>query len=98
MPIPPNEACVMPPLMNTIRRATMYEPIIPQATDDSKDAMNAFRKKPYEKSSNTVSVMAFVVVRMVVFVLLQHGMRHIAMGDDLQRAVVIGELLFSDDV
>lgn len=88
----------MPPLMKTMRRATMYEPIIPQATEDNNDAMNAFRKKPYEKSSNSESVMAFVIMGMVMFMLLQYGMRYISVGDDLQRAVVIGELLFGDDV
>ena len=31
MPIPPNEACVMPPLMNTSRLVTMYVPMMPQA-------------------------------------------------------------------
>ena len=29
IPIPPNEVCVIPPLMNTIRLVTMYVPIIP---------------------------------------------------------------------
>ena len=36
MPIPPNEACVMPPLMNTNRRVTMYVPMMPQAMLASK--------------------------------------------------------------
>ena len=31
MPIPPNEACVIPPLMKTNRRVTMYVPMMPQA-------------------------------------------------------------------
>ena len=31
IPIPPKEACVIPPLINTSRRVTIYVPIIPQA-------------------------------------------------------------------
>lgn len=30
IPMPPKEACVSPPLINTKRRVTMYVPIIPQ--------------------------------------------------------------------
>ncbi len=32
-PIPPKDACVNPPLMNTSLRVTMYVPISPQAAD-----------------------------------------------------------------
>ena len=61
----------------------MYEPIIPQVTDDSNDASSAFRKKPYERRSSIVSVMFGLVVGMIVLMLLQHGVRHIAVSDDL---------------
>lgn len=36
IPIPPKEACVSPPLMNTSLRVTMYVPIIPQTMLASK--------------------------------------------------------------
>ena len=44
-PIPPKEAWVMPPLMNTSRRVTMYVPIIPQTMLANIEPNNAFWKK-----------------------------------------------------
>ena len=41
-PIPPNEACVIPPLINTMRRETMYAPIIPHEILANTAAKNAF--------------------------------------------------------
>ena len=44
-PIPPKEAWVIPPLMNTKRRVTMYVPIIPQAMLANKLPSKACWKK-----------------------------------------------------
>lgn len=48
MPIPPKEACVIPPLMNTLRRATTYVPIMPATTEVRIEAIMAFWKKTNE--------------------------------------------------
>jgi len=45
IPSPPNEACVMPPLMNTKRRDTTYVPIIPHAKLAKRLPQRALRKK-----------------------------------------------------
>ena len=50
-PIPPKDACVNPPLMNTSLRVTMYVPISPQAMLASKLPMRACWKKVYCSSS-----------------------------------------------
>lgn len=42
MPKPPNDACVIPPQRNTIRRATMYVPMMPQVMPESTQAISAF--------------------------------------------------------
>lgn len=47
MPIPPKEAWVMPPLMNTNRRVTMYVPIIPHAMLANKLPKRACWKNVY---------------------------------------------------
>ena len=44
-PIPPKEAWVIPPLMNTKRRVTMYVPIMPQAMLANKLPSKACWKK-----------------------------------------------------
>lgn len=44
-PIPPKDACVNPPLMNTSLRVTMYVPISPQAMLASRLPMRACWKK-----------------------------------------------------
>lgn len=44
-PIPPKEAWVIPPLINTSRRVTMYVPIIPQTMLANIEPSNAFWKK-----------------------------------------------------
>ena len=41
-PTPPKEACVMPPLMNTKRRVTMYVPTSPQSMLASNPPIKAF--------------------------------------------------------
>ena len=41
-PMPPNEACVMPPLMNTSRLVTMYVPINPHSTLAKSEPRRAF--------------------------------------------------------
>ena len=41
-PIPPKEAWVIPPLMKTILRTTIYEPTTPHTTAVSSEAMRAF--------------------------------------------------------
>ena len=51
IPSPPNEACVMPPLMNTSRLVTTYVPIIPQAMLAKRLPRRAFRKNAYSSSS-----------------------------------------------
>ena len=47
MPMPPNEAWVMPPLMNTRRRLTMYVPTSPQAMLASRLPSRAFCMNVY---------------------------------------------------
>jgi hypothetical protein len=46
-PIPPNEAWVIPPLMKTNLRVTMYVPINPQTILASNEPKMAFWKKEY---------------------------------------------------
>ena len=56
MPIPPNEAWVMPPLMNTSRRVTMYVPIMPQAMLANKLPNRACLKNVYCNNSNRLFI------------------------------------------
>lgn len=44
IPTPPNDACVMPPQRNTIRRDTMYVPTIPQIIPENIAARKAFAR------------------------------------------------------
>ena len=55
MPIPPKEVCVIPPLINTILRVTIYVPIIPHVILVNTAANKAFWKKLYDKSSTNGS-------------------------------------------
>ena len=60
MPIPPKEACVMPPLIKTMRRATMYVPMIPHETLASSAANTALRKNKRSNNSKNVSNVFFI--------------------------------------
>ena len=51
IPIPPNDACVIPPLMKTSLLVTMYVPIIPQAILAKRLPNSAFWKNVYWNSS-----------------------------------------------
>ena len=92
MPMPPNEACVIPPLMKTMRRETMYVPIIPQVMAANSDAQKAFTKKSYLNRSMIVLMVVLVVV-VVLSVKAEYRMRNFAVCDNLQRAIVRGQLL-----
>ena len=50
-PTPPNDECVIPPLMNSKRRVTMYVPMMPHETQASSVPMSAFLKNMYSNSS-----------------------------------------------
>ena len=53
IPTPPNDACVIPPLINSRRRVTMYVPMMPHEIHASSVPMSAFLKNIY--SNNSIS-------------------------------------------
>lgn len=57
MPIPPNEACVIPPHKKTIRRATTYVPTMPQAMPESTAATRASLRKSYVATAVKKSIL-----------------------------------------
>ena len=59
IPIPPNEAWVIPPLMKTRRLVTMYVPIIPQAILAKRLPSSAFWKNVYWNSSMKSVILSF---------------------------------------
>lgn len=59
IPIPPNEAWVIPPLMKTRRLVTMYVPIIPQAILAKRLPSSAFWKNVYWNSSMKSVIFSF---------------------------------------
>ena len=60
IPTPPNEACVIPPLMKSSRRVTMYVPIIPHDIHASSVPMSAFLKNIY--SNNSIGAVLYLVI------------------------------------
>ena len=91
MPIPPNEACVMPPLMNVRRRVTMYVPTSPHTMLASAAPMSAFLKKPYSRMSIVYKHYHFVLQFVgkgyaaqretappCLHLVLSHGVQHVA--------------------